>query len=72
MKEQVNHPEHYQSQNIEVIDIIDDFSLDFYKGNVVKYVLRSGKKDKEIQDLKKAHWYLSRLISNIEKEQGKK
>lgn len=71
MKEQVDHPEHYQSQSIEVIDIIDNFSLDFYKGNVVKYVLRSGKKDKEIQDLKKAHWYLTRLISNIENKESK-
>lgn len=71
MKEQVDHPDHYQSQSIEVIDIIDSFSLDFYKGNVVKYVLRSGKKDKEIQDLKKAHWYLTRLISNIENKESK-
>lgn len=70
MREQVDHPDHYQSQGIEVIDIIDNFSLDFYKGNVIKYVLRAGKKDRELQDLKKAQWYLSRLIQNLEKKNG--
>ena len=61
MTEKVNHPEHYQSGVIEVIDIIDAFQLDFYEGNVIKYVLRHNKKN-GIYDLKKAKWYLDRLI----------
>lgn len=63
MKEdRVDHPDHYQSQGIEVIEIIDSFELDFYRGNIIKYVLRADKKDDEVEDLKKALWYLNRLI----------
>lgn len=68
MTEKVDHPDHYQSQTIEVIDIIDSFSLDFYRGNIVKYVLRSDKKGREIEDLRKAQWYLTRLIEVKEKQ----
>jgi hypothetical protein len=68
MTERVDHPDHYQSQTIEVIDIIDSFSLDFYRGNIVKYVLRSDKKGREIEDLRKAQWYLTRLIEVKEKQ----
>ena len=38
-------PEHYQSNtNLEAIDVIEAFDLNFHRGNVVKYVLRAGKK----------------------------
>ena len=64
-KEMVNHPSHYQSKNgIEVIDVIESFNLGFCLGNVVKYVLRCGKKDSDIQELEKAKWYLEREINN--------
>ena len=64
-KEMVNHPSHYQSKNgIEVIDVIESFNLGFCLGNVVKYVLRCGKKDFDIQELEKAKWYLEREINN--------
>lgn len=66
-KEMVDHPDHYQSSKFEVIDIIDDFDLDFYLGNVVKYVLRAGKKDEILQELKKAQWYLNRKVDLLEK-----
>lgn len=48
--------------------VIEDFDLDFLDGTVVKYMLRSGKKfgSPAIQDYKKALWYLSRKISNLE------
>jgi hypothetical protein len=65
-KETVDHPDHYQGQGIEVIDIIDSFELDFYRGNIVKYILRADKKENEIQDLKKAKWYLEKLITKME------
>lgn len=64
--EPVNHPQHYNFGSIEVIDAIDSWQLGFYEGNVVKYVARAKHKGKEIEDLKKAQWYLSRLISNLE------
>ena len=67
-REMVNHPSHYQSKSgIEVIDVIEAFDLGFNLGNVVKYILRCGKKDSDIQELKKAKWYLEREISNRER-----
>ena len=66
-KEAVDHPAHYNSGNIEVIDAIEDWKLGFCDGNVVKYVARHRHKN-GLEDLKKARWYLNRLISNMEKE----
>lgn len=65
----VSHPNHYQSENgIEVIDVIDAFVEDpesVYVGNVLKYVCRYKKKN-GLQDLRKAAWYLDRLIKHLE------
>ena len=59
----VNHPDHYRSKHgVEVIDIIEEFGLGFHLGNVVKYVLRAGHKNDELEDLLKAKWYLERII----------
>jgi hypothetical protein len=67
-KETVNHPDHYNSKGIEVIDVIRAFDLSFSLGNVVKYVTRAGKKHKEtyLEDLKKAKWYLDEEIRYVE------
>lgn len=69
-KEQVNHPKHYNHGKFEVIDVIEDWDVDFHIGNVIKYVSRAGRKndDTEIQDLKKALWYLQRKIELLEKK----
>lgn len=69
-KEQVNHPKHYNVGKFEVIDVIEDWQLDFHLGNVVKYVSRAGRKsdDTELQDLNKAMWYLKRRIELLEKK----
>lgn len=67
----VNHPSHYNSGKFEVIDIIDEFGKEyegadgFCFGNVVKYVLRAKHKN-GVEDLKKARWYLDRLIAKWE------
>ena len=60
----VNHPPHYTTGNIEVIDFIEDKELGFHLGNAIKYISRAGKKSKEteLQDLKKAIWYIERKI----------
>jgi hypothetical protein len=63
-REAVNHPSHYNQGKIEVIDAIEDWCLDFNEGNVVKYLARSRHKGKRLEDLKKALWYLTRLIDN--------
>ena len=65
-REAVNHPSHYNTGNIEVIDAIEDWGLDFNAGNVVKYVARHQHKANPVEDLKKARWYLDRLIERIE------
>ena len=64
----VNHPSHYNDGKIEVIDYIEDKKLGFCLGNAVKYISRAGKKDKskEVEDLRKAIWYIERRISQIE------
>lgn len=64
--EYVNHPAHY-NQGIEVIDFIESHNMDFNTGNVIKYVSRAKHKGKYLEDLKKARWYLDRLISKGEK-----
>jgi hypothetical protein len=61
-REMVNHPDHYQGNKFEVIDVIEDYELGFSLGNAVKYILRAGKKDARKQDLKKAIWYIQREI----------
>ena len=73
----VECPQHYAGTKIEVIDYIEDKNLGFALGNAVKYISRAGRKqdyaeqdqiEKEIQDLKKAIWYINRRI--LELEQG--
>lgn len=70
--EMVNHPNHYGGENnqYEAIKVIEAWDLDFHLGNTVKYISRSGKKEvnKELQDLKKALWYLERKIDNLEQK----
>ncbi len=66
MQEKVNHPSHYAGKKFEVIEIIDDFDLDFSLGNAIKYILRAGKKGSKVEDLKKAVWYLQHNIAALE------
>lgn len=74
-KDNVNHPSHYawlkDVCGIEVIDITRH--LDFNLGNAIKYILRAGKKtekgmsarEKTVEDLKKAVFYLNDEINNV-------
>lgn len=61
----INHPTHYKGNKFEVIDVIEDFGLGFNLGNSIKYILRSGKKDNSVEDLKKAIWYIEREIGKV-------
>jgi len=67
----VNHPLHYGGEDnpYEAIKVIDAWGLGFCLGNTVKYISRAGMKDpkKELEDLKKALWYLDHHIQNLEK-----
>lgn len=61
----VDHPQHYQGKTFEVIDIINDYSLNFELGNAIKYILRADKKGNKKQDLSKAIWYLNHELSKF-------
>lgn len=69
----VNHPSHYQTKSgLETIQVIEAFTEDLkgaeavYTANVIKYICRWKKKN-GLQDLKKALWYLTKLIEHVEK-----
>ena len=66
----VNHPNHYNTGKIEVIDFIEDQKLGFHLGNAVKYIARAGRKDptKTKEDLEKAIWYIERYIRSMEEK----
>lgn len=77
----INHPEHYGGADnpYEAIKVIEACELGFHLGNTFKYIARAGKKGPtefdgvkehrwaEIDDLKKARWYLDRHISNLQR-----
>lgn len=68
----INYPNHYKQDNLETIDIISSCMnknefCGYLRGNILKYITRYDKKGAKIEDLKKAQWYLSRLIENESK-----
>ena len=69
----VNEPPHYKQARFETIDVIEDSVRDLegfiavYVGHILRYVIRHPYKN-GLQDLKKAQWYLNRLIMKMEGE----
>lgn len=63
------NPSHYR-RDIEVADFIEEYELDFFAGNVVKYIARAGHKDpsKLVEDLEKALWYMTRKVEVARKQ----
>ena len=73
MSEYVNHPSHYQGNGIECIDAMEaafgrEEVASFCKLNAFKYIWRSLKKEKQVEDKKKAIWYLSKYLDVIKDE----
>jgi len=71
----VNSPSHYNTGNIECIEAIEDSMSPaafkgYLKGNCMKYLWRYDYKGKPVEDLKKASWYLSRLIEMVEQQEN--
>lgn len=66
MKDMIN-PDHYKSHpsGVECIQITQ--WMGFLEGSAIKYIWRAGLKDDKVQDLKKALWYIQKLI---DKEEG--
>lgn len=72
MRDPINSPQHYRFARFEAIEIIEAVSRTiakpkwaFLNSNVLKYVMRWPRKD-GLRDLKKARWYLDRLIADME------
>tara|TARA_R100001230_G_C5680211_1_gene186926 strand:+ start:1898 stop:2104 length:207 start_codon:yes stop_codon:yes gene_type:complete len=65
-KDNVKHPEHY-TQGIEMWEYASSHNLDFFEGNIIKYVTRWKHKN-GIEDLLKAKQYLDKLIENNKKK----
>lgn len=59
---------HYEGDGKkDVIDICKDYDLNFNRGNIVKYVIRAGRKQDEIKDLEKAKDYIQRELDYLRK-----
>lgn len=69
-EDEVNHPAHYGGGNdpYEAIKVIQAWELGFELGNCVKYICRAGKKPgvAEVVDLRKARWYLTSKIDQLD------
>ena len=69
IQDMVNSPPHYNKSGIECIEAIKAMTGDGFKfylqGNIMKYLWRYLYKN-GVEDLKKAKWYLSELIDNVE------
>jgi len=61
-EENVNHPAHYNTGKFEVIDVIEDWNLNFCLGNALKYIARAEHKGNFEEDIRKAIWYLERQV----------
>jgi RNA polymerase sigma factor (sigma-70 family) len=63
-------PAHYRDLSPEPIEVIERWQLDFCLGNALKYLARAGRKggEAELDDLKKAAWYLQRRFKQLERE----
>ena len=67
----VNHPPHYNKGKVECIDAIESAVSDLHgieavcTANAIKYLYRWKAKD-GVESLKKARWYLDRLINTLE------
>ena len=69
-KDHINHPRHYNinwkgAQAIETYTYIRSWKMDYPESNIIKYVTRHPYKGQSLRDLKKARWYLDKLIESL-------
>ena len=62
---------HYVEMEIAPWDVIDTWPIEqqigYHRGNVLKYVMRMGNKDEQLQEIKKAAHYIQKLVEILEK-----
>ncbi|HEX8421190.1 MAG TPA: DUF3310 domain-containing protein [Sphingomonas sp.] len=73
MSDVVNQPPHYTAGKVECIDAIEaalgrDGFIAYLRGQIIKYQWRLGLKDAAAQDAAKAHWYSTKLQSQLEQK----
>ena len=70
--DEIAAPKHYTRYRIEPYEFIAQNNLEFWRGNIIKYVMRAGHKgerwEDEVKDLKKARQYIEMRIRDIEGE----
>ena len=63
---------HYKSMGVEPWDVVDSWPLEqqvgYYRGNALKYLMRMGRKDESVQELKKSLHYMQKLIEVMAKQ----
>lgn len=69
MSDPVNHPEHYAQYDPEPLDVIEAWGLPFHEAVILQYVIRHRSKN-GVEDLKKAKFYIDRLIALSEVRSG--
>jgi hypothetical protein len=66
------NPKYYKNYSIQVTDAIESWGLSFVQGNIIKYIVRAGKKTADpFDDLNKALWYLERELSKYGRQEEK-
>ena len=67
MNDPIN-PDYYDAGGRQLIDLLE--GMQFSRGSAVKYLVRAGVKNPatELEDLKKARWYVNREIARLEGE----
>lgn len=76
-KNEIDHPDYYNPDEIETIEVIESLGPEYAKGFavgcIIKYSMRAGKKpgEPELKDLGKAQWYLNRYINYLKKRENK-
>lgn len=62
--DEINNPAHYtKDRTIQVIEVIEQYSVCYHLGNIIKYLSRAGRKGEFTNDILKAKWYLKRELS---------
>lgn len=64
----VSNPMYYRIGGIDTLDFIIAKELGYLEGNIIKYLVRHRLKENSLQDLKKARYYLNRLIEGVQNE----
>jgi len=63
---------HYKTMGVEPWDVVDSWPLEqqvgYYRGNALKYLMRMGKKDDALQEIKKSAHYIQKLIEVMSKQ----